>query len=73
MFDIVFPGKEVIVQYSTSIDSDGKFYTDSNGRQMMLRERFESGFDFGFVRNLSFGRFLVRIFFQTILVVNVYN
>ncbi len=65
----------MIVQYSTSIDSDGKFYTDSNGRQMMLRERFDSGFGicFSLIRNLRFGRSLVRIFFQTILVLNVYN
>ena len=35
-----FTGKEVIIQYSTTLNTEGNFYTDANGRQMMLRKRF---------------------------------
>ena len=31
-------GKEVIVKYSTGIESQGTFYTDSNGREMVKRQ-----------------------------------
>jgi len=31
-------GKEVIMKYSTNLESDGVFYTDSNGREMMPRK-----------------------------------
>ena len=31
-------GKEVIARYSTSINNEGIFFTDANGRQMMERE-----------------------------------
>jgi len=34
-------GKEVVVEYSSDLSSDGKFYTDANGRQMMERQRRE--------------------------------
>lgn len=34
-------GKEVIMTYSTSVDNEGVFWTDSNGRQMMRRVRNE--------------------------------
>lgn len=32
-------GKEVVTRYSTPIDSSGAFYTDSNGREFIRRER----------------------------------
>lgn len=32
-------GKEIITRYTTGIESDGIFYTDSNGREMMKRKR----------------------------------
>jgi hypothetical protein len=32
-------GKEPIVRYTTSIQSDGVFYSDSNGREMQRRQR----------------------------------
>ncbi|XP_016995055.2 lysosomal alpha-mannosidase [Drosophila takahashii] len=32
-------GKEIITRFSTNISSEGKFYTDSNGREMLERER----------------------------------
>lgn len=34
-------GKEVISRFSSSIKSGGTFFTDSNGRDMMKRQRFE--------------------------------
>ena len=30
-------GKEVVLRYSTTIESNGNFYTDSNGRDFMKR------------------------------------
>ena len=39
-------GKEVIVKYSTSLQSNGFMFTDSNGRDMILRQRdFRSTWD----------------------------
>jgi len=35
-------GKEVVSRYSTSINSDGIFYTDANGREFMKRKRGDS-------------------------------
>lgn len=32
-------GKEIITRYTTGIQSDGIFYTDSNGREMIKRKR----------------------------------
>lgn len=32
-------GKEVVVRFDTGLASDGKFYTDSNGRQLLERQR----------------------------------
>ncbi|ENN70995.1 hypothetical protein D910_06863 [Dendroctonus ponderosae] len=32
-------GREVITKYSTQLDSNGTFYTDSNGREMLKRVR----------------------------------
>eukprot|EP01061_Rhynchopus_euleeides_P019355 TRINITY_DN317_c0_g1_i1.p1 TRINITY_DN317_c0_g1~~TRINITY_DN317_c0_g1_i1.p1 ORF type:complete len:1106 (+),score=505.33 TRINITY_DN317_c0_g1_i1:99-3416(+) len=32
-----YPGKEVILRYSTGLQSEGVFYTDSNGREMVKR------------------------------------
>lgn len=32
-------GKEVITRYSTELDTDRVFYTDSNGREMIYRKR----------------------------------
>ena len=32
-------GKEIIAKYDVKVDSKDQFYTDSNGRQMMLRRR----------------------------------
>lgn len=30
-------GKEIIIKYSSNLKSDGVFYTDSNGREMLKR------------------------------------
>ena len=32
-------GKEVIMTYSKVLDTQGTFWTDANGRQLMKRER----------------------------------
>ena len=32
------PGKEVVMRYSTGLRSNGTFYTDSNGREMVKRQ-----------------------------------
>ncbi|XP_018575534.1 lysosomal alpha-mannosidase isoform X2 [Anoplophora glabripennis] len=32
-------GKEVITRYSTELETDGVFYTDSNGREMIYRKK----------------------------------
>lgn len=32
-------GREVIARYSTELDTDGVFYTDSNGREMIYRKK----------------------------------
>ncbi|XP_049819132.1 lysosomal alpha-mannosidase [Aethina tumida] len=32
-------GKEMVIRYSTNIDSKGEFYTDSNGREMIYRKK----------------------------------
>ena len=32
-------GKEIIAKYSAQVESNGEFYTDSNGRQMLKRKR----------------------------------
>ncbi|XP_078036305.1 lysosomal alpha-mannosidase II isoform X1 [Augochlora pura] len=32
-------GKEIVTKYSSSLDSKGEFYTDSNGREMLKRQR----------------------------------
>ncbi|XP_051165376.1 lysosomal alpha-mannosidase [Leptopilina boulardi] len=32
-------GKEIITKYTTNLESNGQFYTDSNGREMLKRER----------------------------------
>lgn len=32
-------GREIITRFDTDIDSNGIFYTDSNGREMLKRER----------------------------------
>lgn len=32
-------GKEIVVKYSSNLNSDGEFYTDSNGREMLKRKR----------------------------------
>jgi lysosomal alpha-mannosidase len=32
-------GKEIIIRYDTDIASDGSFYTDSNGREVLERKR----------------------------------
>lgn len=32
-------GKEIITKYSSNLKSDGRFYTDSNGREMLKRMR----------------------------------
>ena len=34
-------GKEVVVVYKTEIRSNGTFFTDSNGRQLVERKRGE--------------------------------
>lgn len=35
-------GKEIITRYETNLANGGAFLTDSNGRQMMLRQRMQS-------------------------------
>lgn len=32
-------GKEVVARYSTELETDGVFYTDSNGREMIYRKK----------------------------------
>lgn len=34
-------GKDVVVRYTTGLDSEDVFYTDSNGREMLRRVRNE--------------------------------
>ena len=36
-------GKELVLKYSTDLDSAGKFETDSNGREMVPRVRDARG------------------------------
>lgn len=37
-------GKEIVMKYSAStVESGGSFYTDSNGRELLLRKRNERG------------------------------
>ena len=35
----VYSGKEIVVRYSTGLASDGKWLTDSNGRELLERTR----------------------------------
>ena len=39
----IYPGKEVVFRYSTGLKSAGTFYTDSNGREMVKRQRNARG------------------------------
>jgi alpha-mannosidase len=41
-------GKEVSIRYSSGLQTNGEFYTDSNGREMVKRVRFFSFFFFFF-------------------------
>jgi lysosomal alpha-mannosidase len=34
-----YVGKEIIMRYDTDIRSDGTFYTDANGREILARKR----------------------------------
>eukprot|EP01063_Lacrimia_lanifica_P011272 TRINITY_DN1808_c0_g1_i8.p1 TRINITY_DN1808_c0_g1~~TRINITY_DN1808_c0_g1_i8.p1 ORF type:complete len:1110 (+),score=493.11 TRINITY_DN1808_c0_g1_i8:91-3420(+) len=46
-------GKEVIVRYSTDIKSDGTFYTDSNGLEMIKRQYNKRGPSYPAVYNIT--------------------
>ena len=46
-------GKEVVVKYETDIKSDGIFYTDSNGREMIKRVYNKRGPSYSPVYNIS--------------------
>tara|TARA_B100000519_G_C13931315_1_gene291560 strand:+ start:27 stop:239 length:213 start_codon:yes stop_codon:yes gene_type:complete len=36
-------GKELVMKFSTDLASDGVYYTDSNGREMLKRKRDARG------------------------------
>lgn len=40
---IYLQGKEVVLRYNTSLETDGQFYADSNAREMVLREYNKRG------------------------------
>lgn len=47
-------GKEIIVRYDTDIDSASKYYTDSNGREVLERIRnYRPTWNYSIVENVS--------------------
>ncbi len=47
-------GKEIIMRYDTDLSSNGSFYTDANGRQVLERKRnYRSSYNFTVSENVS--------------------
>ena len=47
-------GKEIIIRYDTDIESNGYFYIDANGRQMLQRRRnYRSSYNYTVYENVS--------------------
>ncbi|CAF1285170.1 unnamed protein product [Adineta steineri] len=47
-------GKEIIMRYDTNIPTNGLFYTDANGREMIERQRdFRSSYNYTVYENVS--------------------
>jgi lysosomal alpha-mannosidase len=47
-------GKEIIMRYDTDIQSDGMFYTDANGREVLERKRdYRSSYNYTVYENVS--------------------
>ena len=56
-------GKEIIMRYDTDIQSNGFFYTDANGREVLERKR-----DYRPTCNYTVLKMLVEIIIQSIVV-----
>ncbi len=47
-------GKEIIIRYDTNIESESKFYTDSNGREIVERIRdYRPTWNYSVLENVS--------------------
>jgi len=47
-------GKEIIMRYDTDIQTDGIFYTDANGREVLQRKRdYRSSYNYTVYENVS--------------------
>lgn len=60
-------GKEIIMRYDTDIQSNGMFYTDANGREVIERKRdYRSSFNYTVYENVSgnYGPVVSRIWIK---------